>query len=223
MLFRLCLLLAANNTRNYYRRATRITPRVMLDILIWINDYPLNRTFRVDGRKGLEIHPQATTGSRPNIIARPGQLFFKVVIASAPNPKSDQHCHYLILPPQISPQQVKPLLFLTLSVGETLPRLVFEDQSLDAPSQIRIDLLPNGLKSQWTALSWPDASWLFLKVNSKRRKVCCKYGYITPDDEVVPHVRPTNFLVYLLVYLLLIGSPCVCRVTSRVCPERPAS
>jgi hypothetical protein len=174
-----CLLLAANNTRNYYRRATRITPHVMLEILSWIDDYPLNRTFRVDGRKGLEIHLQATTGSRPNIIARPGQSFFKVVIASAPNAKSDQHCHYLILPPQSSPQQVKPLLFLTLGADETPPRLVFEEQSLDAPSQMRIDLLPNGPKSQWTGLSWPDASWLFLQVNSKRRKVDCKYGYIT--------------------------------------------
>ncbi|GAQ09198.1 2-5A-dependent ribonuclease [Aspergillus lentulus] len=177
---------------NYYRRATRITPRVMLEILSWIGDYPLHRTFRVDGRKGLEIYLQATTGSRPNIIARPGLSFFKVVLASAPKPESDQHCHYLILPPQSSPQQLKPLLFLTLRADQTPPRLVFQEQPLDAPSQIRIDLLPNGPKSQWTAPSWPDASRLFLKVNPKRRKVYCKYGCITPDDEVVSHARPTN-------------------------------
>ncbi|GES66441.1 hypothetical protein ATETN484_0015000700 [Aspergillus terreus] len=177
---------------NYDRRATRITPRVILEILSWIDDYPLRRTFRVDGRKGLEIYLGATTGSRPNIIARPGLSFFNVVLASAPKPESDQHCHYLILPPQSSPQQVEPLLFLTLRADQMPPCLHFEEQPLDAPSRIRIDFLSHGPKSQWTALSWPDAGRLFLKVNPKRRKIYCKYGCITPDDDVVPHPRPTN-------------------------------
>ncbi|KAL2815195.1 ankyrin repeat-containing domain protein [Aspergillus granulosus] len=185
----------AIGVHNYHRRATRLTPPVLLEILSWIDDYDLQRTFAVDGRDKSAIYLQATSGTRPNVIARPALSPLTIVLASAPKSTSNEHCHYLILPGASSVRQEAPLLFLTLRTDQTSPSLVFEECSPDSHSQIRIDLVKCGPKNQRTAISWPELDRRLLKVKSQRREAHCQHGCITPDDEVTVDRRSTNLVM----------------------------
>ncbi|KAM4068143.1 trypsin-like peptidase domain-containing protein [Hirsutella rhossiliensis] len=108
---------------NYNGRATRITLPVMLEMLSWISDYSIDRTFEDLDRR--TVYLQSTGGLSPNIIARPGlgpNAFFKLVpvyIAKenfeAQDPVSK---HEFVLLSQNTPVKADEYYFVTVVEGQ---------------------------------------------------------------------------------------------------------
>ncbi|KAJ6256900.1 hypothetical protein Dda_7783 [Drechslerella dactyloides] len=99
---------------NYNKRATRLTYPVILEMLSWIKDYNLIRTFEVSDRRG--VYLMATKGSESGIIARRGETElsgFKLVIVSAAKDRAPlNHHRFAIMPAQRQPSNAGEHFFL---------------------------------------------------------------------------------------------------------------
>ncbi|KAL1982007.1 hypothetical protein VTN96DRAFT_1831 [Rasamsonia emersonii] len=149
-------------------------------MLSWIDDYPLQRILQVQPTP-LEpvVYLQATTGSRPNIVARPSEASLNFVVVDAPKAGLPRvRPHYAILPSSERPMQKRELHLL--AIDEANQQVFFEESVMPRPRHV-IGIREKRNKSR--ALMLPGSEYS-LKVCPSTRKKHCECGCITQDQRV---------------------------------------
>lgn len=176
---------------NYNQRATRLTYRVILEMLSWIKDYGLLRTIKVFGAS--EIYLRSTRGSNPNIIVRRGQdeysNFNFVVVSAAKNEAALSHHRFAITPAHCRPKTENTFYFLTINKdgdeGGEARAILREDTS---PGKESILALHRRGKTEGFRLTSASKSAASLAVKPREsRRHSCECGCITQDDAVQFH------------------------------------
>jgi hypothetical protein len=150
-------------------------------MLSWIVDYNLHRTFEVSNKPG--VYLQATKGSRPSIVARPGQdsyTSFSLAVVEAPKhkPNVTSHFCYVIIPTQSRPREEGSLFFLTVTGNEKEPMITFCDGIM--PQKDSIFTMWNKKKGQLIMALESDKT---LAIQSRPRQHC-DCGCITQDSSL---------------------------------------
>ncbi|KAH8726769.1 hypothetical protein GQ44DRAFT_725944 [Phaeosphaeriaceae sp. PMI808] len=190
---------------NYNGRATRITLSVMVEMLSWIEDYRVDRTFEDYNRKG--IYLQTTSGPAPSLVGRPSFLgqsphaVFKFVpgfIAKEsfkePSKRSKQkntdHEHsFVILSSRNQKSQSNTHLFVTIEGNDSDRYVTLKKGS--APQENNSFSLWGNSEIKKLALTANSKILLWVKPTDR---VHCECGCITKDDAVVPtESSPTWF------------------------------
>lgn len=195
---------------NYNGRATRITLSVMLEILGWISDYGLDRTFEDVTRRGVYLH--GTSGFTPKLVARPGKdspnAVFRLVPAYVAKENCKEHDHgFVILSSHSFPDEPDTFFFLTIE------RVVDGDDGDDgvgarhgAGAGYRVSLREDVAPQRQSTLSlWAKKKFKMVALMSDsnalvsikpRTRVSCQCGCITQDDTVeVAALKPTPFFI----------------------------
>lgn len=165
---------------NYHSRGTRLAFRVLFEMLSWIDDSLLQRILQVQPASLQPVvYLQATTGSRPNIVARPSEAPLNFVVVDAPKAGfALARPHYAILPGSERPLQQRELHLLAIDQRN---QQVCSEQSEIPCSRHIIRIWERG--SKFRALMLPG-SQCSLKVCPSTRKKHCECGCITQDQRV---------------------------------------
>ena len=173
----------------------------MLEILSWIDDYPLKRVLEIVPQKGNESqHPEylrATNGSQPNIVVRPGQdnlSYLNFVLAGAPKAGSMEKPYYVVLPARVEVGLESPLLFLTLDDDGEKRRLIFCEERRDAYEVMKIGIQFQGKGGKW-ALLWFPSSKQVLEVEPSNRRRHCDFSCVVQDRHVGVKETGTRFTI----------------------------
>lgn len=177
---------------NYHFRATRLTFHVMLDMMGWIDDYKLKRTFESTDASGTYL--QTTAGPQANILARPRhnpQAIFKAVLLSASSGADTKEIDgkYAIVS-----DRPGPIFFLTLDLAAQSvslePESLMPQFRMGANSKLRpteenyVIFQRKSKKARAVSISSASNTGVSLKIqDSNRRK--CDCGCITQDEKVV--------------------------------------
>ncbi|RSL74135.1 hypothetical protein CEP53_000457 [Fusarium sp. AF-6] len=184
---------------NYNGRATRITLSFMLEVLSWISDYGLDRTFEDLTRRGVYLH--ATSGSTPKLVGRPGKIIpnavFRLVPAYVAKENCVEHDHgFVILSFHTVPQEPGTFFFLTFEKVDD------NDEHKGYRLSLREDVAPQrqSMISLWSRKKFKMVA-LMSDSNAlisirPRKRVRCECGCITQDDDVeVAALKPTPFFI----------------------------
>lgn len=166
---------------------------MMFEILSWVHDYSLLRYMEFNSGVSKNsarstMYLQATSGSRPNAVARPLKAPLNFVLADVPTlPEGDQTStgkpHYAIMPASAHPGQESKLWMLSFT--ESGKEVSFEDPV--APRRKHVI----GVKQKEIGkikgkcmeyLGLPDSELSLKVLPSTRTK--CECGCITQDHEV---------------------------------------
>ena len=172
----------------------------MLEMLSWISDYVVNRTLEDLNRPG--IYLQATNGSSPNLIGRPGRgpnAIFKLVpvyIAKENFNVDDDHESehgVILLSSQNQPAKPNTYFFVTIERG---------DRDTAYRAKLKEDSTPQDYNtlSMWAsgdaktlALMVDSTAMLSITPTSRKR---CECGCIMQDDVVeVVDLDATEFVI----------------------------
>lgn len=150
----------------------------MLEVLSWIDDYPLQRAILVKP-KTYPMYLQATKGTRPNIVARPSpaKLVFVVVDAPKSGLPTVGRPHYSILPASAMRYHLlREQSFFMLALDES--RLLVSFEKAATPSQRHVISV---LRKKTLAL--PNSKFSLMVFPSTRGS-SCGCGCITQDQVV---------------------------------------
>ncbi|KAL2826478.1 hypothetical protein BDW59DRAFT_160996 [Aspergillus cavernicola] len=187
---------------NYHSQGTRLTLRVMFEVLTWLDDYPLQRALQVrppktsppkaSPPKASPLYLQATKGTRPNIVARPSpaKIIFVVVDAPKSGPATGGRPHYSVLPASAMHYLSQSgLSFYMLALDES--RLLVSFEKLATPGQKHVMSILGKKKT----LALPNSKFP-LTVFPSTRDSSCGCGCITQDQVVaLKQGSGTSFLL----------------------------
>ncbi|KAH7112508.1 hypothetical protein B0J11DRAFT_597879 [Dendryphion nanum] len=191
---------AAIGIHNYHGRATRITMTVMLEILSWIDDYGVMRTFEDANRPG--VYFQSTTGTSPRLVGRPGpspNAVFKLVPvyiakeSSGDEEDPESEHGFALLAAHNKPEKAGMHYFVSIEEGKR-------------EEGYRVCLREDNVPQRSTTLCMWDrepAKTLALMTDSTAMlsitptdRMPCECGCITKDDMVeVVDLDETEFLI----------------------------
>ncbi|GKZ35819.1 hypothetical protein AbraIFM66950_006617 [Aspergillus brasiliensis] len=180
---------------NYKNRATRLTCSVMLEILGWVNDYPLRRVVKAHALKNeagqAAIYLRATDGDSPNLVARPAQdaqAHLRFVLAVTSKAGANGSPLYVVLPAITVSKELKYLTFQ----GEGIPsRVSFSPEDPAARSRMAISITPQGQNGgdklhvlHFSELPGIGKKSLLALPDPLVSSAQCEWGCIRPDEVV---------------------------------------